>query len=66
MEIEGKKYLSEEEASKRYGYSRSWFSLHRKMCDGPKCVRLKHSNNKAWYPLDETDCWFKSNLIDGV
>lgn len=60
-EILGTVYISEKEAAFRYGYSASWFKLCRYKNTGPKFFKLR-GKGKTWYPLKETDEWFKKNL----
>ena len=52
-----KLYLSETEASYRYGYSRQWFQRERWKGTGPRFLKI---NSKILYPLEETDRWFES------
>lgn len=61
IEILGKKFISEKEASKRYGYSRSWFQRMRYVKAGPTFNRITKSS-KILYPIDDTDQWFKNHL----
>lgn len=60
-EILGTQYLTEKEASKRYGYSMAWFSKRRYKDLPPKYVTRENSN-RVLYPVKETDDWFRSNL----
>lgn len=60
-EISGTIYMTDKEASCRYGYSQSWFRQRRYDKTGPRCFRL-NNKGKTWYPLDETDRWFKENM----
>lgn len=53
-----KLYLSETEASTRYGYSRQWFQRERWKGTGPNFIKIK--NGKVLYPLKDTDAWFAS------
>lgn len=61
LEIFGKKFITDKEASKRYGYSKSWFQQRRCKKLFPKFFRL-NGNGKVLYPLDETDEWFKGSI----
>jgi predicted DNA-binding transcriptional regulator AlpA len=61
-EILGVQYMTDKEAAVRYGYSQSWFRQRRYDSTGPQYVRLK-GKGKAWYPLKETDEWFKKNMV---
>jgi predicted DNA-binding transcriptional regulator AlpA len=51
-----KLYLSETEASTRYGYSRQWFQRERWKGTGPKFIKI--NSGKILYPLQATDEWF--------
>lgn len=62
IEIMGTKYLSEKEASKRYGYSQKWFQKRRYSNLPPPYMKLQNKG-KIFYPLSETDAWFKKNFI---
>ena len=61
QEIMGIQYLTEKEASKRYGYSMAWFSARRYKNLPPKAVQLE-VRKKILYPLKETDEWFIKQL----
>jgi hypothetical protein len=58
-EINNKKYITQKEAMKRYGYSASWFQTQRKNKLKPVFLQAK-KRGKIYYPLDETDRWFES------
>lgn len=62
IDILGKKYLTDKEASDRYGYSQRWFIKQRQLKKGPKYFQLKGGKGRVLYPLIETDKWFKDNL----
>ncbi len=49
-------YLTETEASSRYGYSRQWFQRERWKGTGPKFSKI--NGGKILYPIKETDEWF--------
>ena len=53
-----KLYLSETEASLRYGYSRQWFQRERWKGTGPKFIKI--NGGRILYPIIETDYWFAS------
>jgi predicted DNA-binding transcriptional regulator AlpA len=57
-----KLYLTESEASSRYGYSRAWFQRERWKGTGPKYIKL--NNGRILYPLDSIDNWFSSFCND--
>lgn len=59
--ILGTTYISEKEASYRYGYSPQWFQRKRWEKKGPKFVKLE-GKGKVLYPIVETDNWFKENI----
>lgn len=61
LEIDGKSYITEKEASKKYGYSLPWFRLSRKNGESPPFCRLSE-NSRILYPVEETNQWFKSKL----
>ena len=62
MQMIGINYLTEKEASNRYGYSKSWFEKKRLEHKGPRYIRLNF-NSRILYPVDETDNWFKSRMM---
>jgi hypothetical protein len=64
IEIMGVKYISDKEASYRYGYSQSWFQKCRYEGNGPQFVRLQ-GKGKVLYPVDKLDEWFRLNLVNG-
>ena len=59
--IMGKMYLTDKEASERYGYSQSWFRRARISNTGPKFIQLMPLG-RVLYALEETDEWFKQKL----
>lgn len=61
IEMIGEKYLTEKEASQRYGYSLSWFSRLRAQKSGPKFIQLK-THGRVLYHLENTDSWFKERF----
>jgi len=61
IEINGKHYITEKEASKKYGYSVPWFRLSRKQKDAPPFFRLRE-NGKILYSIEETDQWFQNRF----
>ena len=62
-EFLGKKYISEKEASNKYGYSVSWFQKGRINGNGPNFFQLR-SKGRVLYDIEELDKWFKENLIE--
>jgi predicted DNA-binding transcriptional regulator AlpA len=64
IDINGIQYISDKEASYRYGYSQSWFQKVRYDGNGPAFVRL-NGKGKVLYPVIEMDEWFRSNLVRG-
>lgn len=62
IEIDNIKYLTMKQVSKRYGFSVSWFKERRKYKLLPFCTKF-NNKGKVLYPLDETDRWFKENII---
>jgi len=61
IDLFGTKYITDKEASQRYGYSASWFQLQRHKKLPPHFVKLQ-GKGKDYYPLDETDKWFKESM----
>lgn len=61
IDILGIKYITEKEASLRYGYSTSWFQQKRSQNLPPPFVKLK---GKVLYSLDKLDKWFIKNMIE--
>lgn len=59
IELHGKKYITDKEASARYGYSSSWFKLRRHEKKQPPYIRL---HSKVLYDQDELDKWFITNI----
>jgi predicted DNA-binding transcriptional regulator AlpA len=57
----GKQFITDKEASERYGYSQSWFLKARANSTGPKYVQIKDAG-RVLYPLAETDAWFKTRM----
>lgn len=62
MQIE-KLYLTETEASIRYGYSKQWFQRARWQGSGPSFVKKK---GKVLYPIRETDGWFAEGMMQST
>lgn len=61
VEIVGIKYISDKEASKKYGFSISWFQRERFNKTGPRFIKL-NGKGKVFYPVEETDNWFKNKM----
>lgn len=61
VNIMGKVYINDKEASKRYGYSQAWFQRCRHEKIGPPFVKLR-GKGKVYYQIDETDKWFRDNM----
>ena len=59
IEVLGTRYITDKEASSRYGYSRSWFQHRRHTKLAPRFIRLE---GKILYDISETDRWFKEKL----
>lgn len=62
--ILGKKYITDKEASQRYGFSCSWFQQQRSTKKLPNYVKFKDrgKSGRVLYPLDETDNYFHECL----
>ena len=63
IDIIGTKYLTEKEATCRYGYSASWFRVARKGGYGPYYAQVRE-RGRILYPVVETDEWFKKKLME--
>lgn len=61
MEILGKKFLTQKEASRRYGMSESWFQKRRQNKMRPNYIKFEDGKN-VYYPLIETDQWFEHQI----
>jgi hypothetical protein len=61
IEVLGIKYITEKEASHRYGYSKSWFAKQRLKKEEPRFVKLR-GKGKVYYELTLIDNWFKRQL----
>lgn len=57
----GKVYISDKEASVRYGYSQAWFQKRRHKKMGPPFIKLQ-GKGKVFYSMEDTDKWFKDNM----
>lgn len=55
-------YMTDKEASARYGYSQSWFRLRRHDKKEPHYLKV---NGKVLYDMIETDLYFE-NLLSVV
>lgn len=53
-----KLYLTETEATGRYGYSRQWYQRQRWLGTGPKFIKV--NGGRVLYPIKETDSWFSN------
>ena len=58
----GIKFLTDKEASERYGYSRSWFQHKRNTNYGPPFVKMIGGASRVLYNLKNTDAWFSERL----
>lgn len=57
----GEMYLTEKEASSRYGYSIYWFRKRRFNQQAPHYMKLKEAG-RILYSLEQTDHWFKQHM----
>lgn len=64
FELLGIQYLTDKEASFRYGYSQSWFQKMRALGIGPNYVRL-NGKGKILYPAKDLENWFREHLQKG-
>jgi len=58
MSIIPRLYISEKDASVRYGFSTYWFQRERWKGGGPPFIKI--NKGRVLYPLDSTDAWFSS------
>jgi hypothetical protein len=61
IKVMGIAYLTEKEASDRYGYSSAWFVRARKYNKGPKFIQII-DHGRILYPVEQTDAWFKERM----
>jgi predicted DNA-binding transcriptional regulator AlpA len=61
IEILGVTYITDKEASKRYGYSIHWFQRARYQKSSPPYVKLD-GKGRVYYPLTQIDEWFRERL----
>lgn len=61
VEILGMKYITEKEASQRYGYSQAWFVKARRQGYGPHYIQIM-TFGRILYPVEDTDEWFKKRM----
>lgn len=59
LTFDGKIYITDKEAAKRYGYSAFWFQKQRSKHIGPPYMRLF---NKIYYEQDKLDEWFRKHM----
>ena len=57
----GINYLTDKEASLRYGYSIAWFRKMRILKQGPHYIQMM-KNGKVLYPVEATDEWFNARI----
>lgn len=62
IELFNIKYITDKEASSRYGYSVSWFQKQRQLKKPPPFVKIQ-GKGKVYYAIDELDKWFKENIF---
>jgi predicted DNA-binding transcriptional regulator AlpA len=62
IEIDGKKYLTDKEASHIYGYSISWFQKQRFKNEPPPYIKIQ-GKGKVYYSEIELKEWFKTNIL---
>lgn len=63
IKILGVDYLTRKEAAHRYGLSVSWFEQRQQRKEQPNFIKIR-GKGKAFYPLVQTDEWFKQNLLE--
>ena len=59
IEILGKKYLTQKEASQKFGFSVSWFEKQRSHKKPPPYIKIQ---GKILYDLETLERWFKNQL----
>ena len=59
--LNGIDYITEKEASKRFGFSVSWFRKLRHQHLAPKNIKIL-GRGKVYYSLKEITEWFKNNI----
>lgn len=52
-------FITDQEASKRYGLSRAWFQRKRWEGGGPPYIKLSRN---VLYPMESTDHWFLNRI----
>ena len=60
-EILGKKYITEKEASQKFGFSTDWFRRQRYLKKPPPFTKLQ---GRILYDLDKLNDWFNKQLIE--
>ena len=59
IKLLGLEYITDKEASLKYGFSQDWFKKVRVQKRGPKYIKLE---GKVLYPVHDTDEWFRKNI----
>ena len=62
IEIMGIAYITDKEASHRYGYSVSWFQQQRHRKKPPPFIKIQ-GKGKVYYSVDELNRWFRENIF---
>ena len=62
IEILGKKYVTDKELARKYGFSLSWFRNQRYKKQGLPYVKIT-GQGKILYDVELADEWFKKNIL---
>lgn len=62
IEINGIKYITDKEASQKYGYSVSWFQKQRHDKKPPPFIKIQ-DKGKVYYAIEELNKWFDDNIF---
>ncbi len=61
IKILGVEYITRKEASRRYGFSTSWFEQRQSRHEEPRFIKVR-GKGRTLYELSKTDDWFKQNM----
>lgn len=61
LTLNGIEYITEKEASKRFGFSVSWFKKLRQKKEAPRHVKIM-GRGKVYYPVKDLAEWFRDNI----
>ena len=60
IRIDNKVYITEKEASSKFGYSIRWFRNRRDKKKSPPYIKI---DNRVFYDVNELSEWFKKQMI---